>query len=181
MCSNWKTQILEWINVLQLRKGESVKTHPQKSSTLQYNYSHWRRSRVSSQDLAALNSTSPPPPNKANPHSRTQPIHPTKTRHKHSHPIAPKPPNGPNWHQHITNFPIRTNTQIQRKSKKGKKPSFLNALFHFSFISIWHSNTVLYLYLSLPDRQFVEFTYSNTLDPLSQIKANIQNRKFCTP
>lgn len=134
MYSNWKTQILEWINVLQLRKGESVKTHPQKSSTLQYNYSHGRRSRVSSQDLAALNSTSPPPPNKANPHSRTQPIHPTKTRHKHSHPIAPKPPNGPNWHQHITNFPIRTNP-YPKKIKKGEKAflfkCFVPFFFHF--------------------------------------------------
>ena len=61
-----------------------------------------------------------------------------------------------------------------KKIKKGKKPFFLNALFHFSFISIWYSKTVS------PDRQFVEFTYNNTLDSLSKIKANIQNRKFCT-
>ena len=62
-----------------------------------------------------------------------------------------------------------------KKIKKGEMPSFINALFRFSFISIWYTKTVL------PDRQFVEFTYNNTLDPLSKIKVNIQNRKFCTP
>ena len=158
-----------------MKKDKKIlKAHPQKSPTLQYNYSHggavvslpkiWRRWI---------------------PHRRRHPTKQTPTR-AHSPFIRPKPDTNtatPSLQNHQTvTIDISTSqifrsdqTPRSKENQKGEKAFLLNALFHFSFISIWYSKTVL------PDRQFVEFTYNNTLDSLSKIKANIQNRKFCTP